>query len=139
MSCWALELYVRNGSLCLFTLYSSGILILCNEVGFGGQCLFWILLSCLFHGYVSGSVNGTSSWISWWVLPSTYNVIAFGFSSACHFNLFRVFLTSSSALCWCCPVPPWMIVMLSKFWWAVHGALQILPSSHTSSFYSHFY
>lgn len=109
-------------------------ILLCNfnsmqKFGFGGQCLFWILFTCLLNEFLFGSKYWTSSsLIPWRVLWSTCDGIVFG--SNCCFNLFRVFLTSlsTSLLCWCFSAPSWMI-RLFKSWPVVHWSLQILFSS----------
>lgn len=94
---WALEEIscIRNCSLCLDTLHFSGILCPYGEIRFRRCYLFWILFTCVFSEFLSGSINQTSSsWMSWRILWSTCNSIPFGSSSLCHFNLFRLFLTS---------------------------------------------
>ena len=98
---WALGSYITNGSPHLVTSYSSGISTPCNEIGLGDWRSFWILFTCFFDEFFSGSINRTcSSWISRIGLHSTWDGVAFGSSSVCCFNLFRVFLTSLQHQCY---------------------------------------
>lgn len=93
---------------------------------------FWILPPCPFSELLSDStVTASSPWISrrvlWW--------FCVWFFFCMSFYPVWVFLTSSSAstLCWCFPVPSWMILMLPKSWLVVCQATQTLLSSQSQS------
>lgn len=124
-------------------LYSSGISTPCNEVGFGGWCLFWILFTSsmtffmvlltgpLYHKHCGEFMN-----VPLMVLHLVFFCMSFWPIQGFSYFPFNTNIEGEVRKGkegrkenWYFPALSWMVAILSKLWLIMHQALKIFLSS----------